>query len=136
MSFTMFDQLQKHAVSRGGMYESDPCIVRSHARRGVDESRTGGFESRERFFDVFDANGDVVNTLTAFCHEFYKRRIRSDWLEQFNPAVAHGQHGYTDALIINLVEPRYFQSNHVFVNFDGILKRLYGYSDVVNLHAT
>src|SRR3974390_1739271 len=99
MSLGMLDQLQKDAVRSRGMNERNACVMSAASWRFVDQADTGGFQLRQRCFNVVHPNRNVMQPFAAFCDKLSNRRIRTDRFQQLEPALSDIEHGNFNALI-------------------------------------
>jgi hypothetical protein len=130
----MLYQLQKHAMRAGRMNERDAGIVSALSRYFVDQPHSGSFELRKRRFDIVNPNGDVMQSFAAFRNELPNRRIRPYGFEQLKPALADIEHGNADALIVDLIGARHFQTQHLLIHFRRIRYGFYRDTQMIYFH--
>ena len=93
-----FDQ---NAPRAGRMYECDERATGSESGCFIYQPNAARFENVELCVDVSDLYAQVVNACAAFGDEPANGRIRSRGFEQFDVALAQGQHCYAHALVFD-----------------------------------
>src|SRR5450759_3827271 len=93
----LLNQFQQHASGGGGMDE-DVSVAAGAGPRFVKDARPAGLEAGDGGVEVGHAQGDVVQSGPALFEEPGDGRIGGGGLQQFNAAVAGGDHGDVNLL--------------------------------------
>lgn len=113
------------------MEERDTMAMGAGSRAAVDQLEARGLERGEGGVDVGNAIRDVVETRSAPGDEAADRRVRTERLEELQPAVSGPDETELDTLALDPLAAGTPGARGGFEGWEGVIERMHGDSDVV-----
>ena len=116
------------------MQERDTFPLGTEPGRFVDQSDTGLSATRERTVEIVDREADVMDARATFGDELADGCVRMLGLEQLDEGVTGREAG--DARTIGVVERDVWETEQIAVEWENLVERAHGDSDVGNARCT
>src|SRR5689334_9963549 len=128
------DQLRQHPTDAPRMDERDPRSVQPDARRLVDELEALLACIRQRLVDVWDRDGQVVQSGATPGQELADRGVLPQGTQQLDLGVAGAEEGGLEPVMLARGSVRDLGPEQRRVQADGLVHVVDRHPDVMNLH--
>src|SRR5580698_952820 len=99
----------------------------------VQQSRSMGFEARDRGTEIRDLEGDMMQAFAALLDEFRDHRIGARGFQQLNARTARGQHDDVDLFLLHGFAWACRESKLLLIEGERGVERSDGDAEVVNV---